>query len=59
MLKNVKKINKMYDFKPSILFIGTLFLDNIDAALKTGALVLNITYLGYQFYNYHKKNKSE
>ena len=47
----------MYDFKPSILFIGTLFLDNVDAALKTGALLLNITYLGYQFYNYRKKNK--
>lgn len=47
----------MYDFKPSILFIGTLFLNNVDEVLKTGALILNVAYLGYQFYNYHKKNK--
>lgn len=47
----------MYDFKPTILFIGTLLIHNVDEVLKTGALLLNITYLGYQFYKFHKKNK--
>jgi hypothetical protein len=47
----------MYDFKPTILFIGTLLMQNVDEVLKTGALLLNITYLSFQFYKFHKKNK--
>lgn len=44
------------DFKPCITFIGALFISDVNEILKTSALVLNLGYLGYQFYIYHKKN---
>ena len=52
----LKRLN-MYDYKPSILYVCTILFNNVDEVLKTGALLLNITYLGYQFYKFHKKNK--
>jgi len=47
----------MYDFKPTLLFMATVLFNNVDEILKTSALILNISYLGYQFYKFHKKNK--
>lgn len=45
------------DFKPLTIYIGAIFLGQFDEILKTGALALNLGYLGYQFYIFHKKNK--
>lgn len=47
------------DFKPCILFIVSLFINDVNEILKTSALILNLGYLGYQFYIYHKKNKDD
>lgn len=54
----ITKFN-MYDFKPTILYVCTIMLNNIDDVLKTSALLLNLSYLGYQFYKFHKKNKEQ
>lgn len=47
------------DFKPCITFIGALFIGDFNELLKTSALVLNLGYLGYQFYIFHKKNNDQ
>jgi hypothetical protein len=47
------------DFKPSIVFIGALMVGDFNEILKTSALILNLGYLGYQFYIFHKKNNNE
>jgi hypothetical protein len=47
----------MYDFKPSILFIGSIIVTNLNELLGTGVLILNIGYISYQIYSHHKKNK--
>lgn len=47
------------DFKGVILFIGSISLTNINELLTSVGLVLNCSYLGYQFYKYHKKNKND
>jgi hypothetical protein len=54
-------INKvlMYDFKGVILFIGSISLTNVNDLLTSVGLLLNCSYLGYQFYKYHKKNKND
>jgi len=44
------------DFKPCLAFIGALLVGDINEILKTSALILNLGYLGYQFYVFHKKN---
>lgn len=45
------------DFKPMCLFIGTLFISNINQILTTSVLVVNLSYISYQLYTHHKKNK--
>ena len=47
------------DFKPTFLFIGALFIGDVNEILKTSALVLNLGYLGYQVYIFHKKNNEK
>jgi hypothetical protein len=48
-----------FDFKGVILFVGSISLTNINELLTSVGLVLNCSYLGYQFYKYHKKNKND
>lgn len=43
------------DFKPLILFSSTLLLPLHDILLNFG-LILNIVYVGYQFYIFKNKN---
>lgn len=54
-------INKAlyFDFKGVILFIGSVSVTSINEVLTSVGLLLNCTYLGYQFYKYHKKNKND
>ena len=47
------------DFKPCIIYIGAVLLGDLNEILKTSALILNLGYLGYQFYIYHKKNNND
>ena len=47
------------DFKPSFIFIGSLFLVNINNFLVTTALILNVFYISYQIYTHHKKNNDK
>lgn len=47
------------DFKPTILFIGALALENVNSVLTTSALGLNLIYLGYQIIVFHKKNNDK
>lgn len=47
------------DFKPCLTFIGALMVGDFNEILKTSALVLNLAYLGYQFYIFHKKNDND
>jgi hypothetical protein len=44
------------DYKPGLLYIGSLFINDVNDLLKTSALILNLGYLAYQFYIFHKKN---
>jgi hypothetical protein len=46
------------DFKPTVLLIGTLLID-VNEIAKTSALILNVAYIGYQFYILHKKSKDD
>jgi len=46
----------MYDFKPTILFLGSLIITNINDILGTTVLVLNVVYVSYQIYTHHKNN---
>ena len=48
-----------YDFKGFILYIGAISLSDVNHLLTTSGLLLNVTYLGYQFYKFHKKNKDD
>lgn len=48
-----------YDFKGAIIYISSLMLIEVNQLLTTGGLLLNVTYLGYQFYKFHKKNKND
>ena len=43
------------DLKPTILFVGTIMLPLQDI-LFNASLILNIFYIGYQFYIFKKKN---
>lgn len=47
----------MYDFKPSILFVGSILITNLNDILGTTVLLLNVGYISYQIYSHHKKNK--
>jgi hypothetical protein len=47
------------DFKGLILFVGSISITSINEVLTSVGLILNCTYLGYQFYKYHKKNKND
>ena len=49
----------MYDFKPTILFLGSLFITNINDILGTTVLLLNVGYVSYQIYSHHKNNERE
>jgi hypothetical protein len=44
------------DFKPSFIFIGSLFLVNINNFLVTTALILNVFYISYQIYTHSRNN---
>jgi len=44
------------DFKPSFIFIGSLFLVNINNILVTTALILNVFYISYQIYTHSQNN---
>ena len=47
----------MFDFKPSLMFIGSLFIVNINNLLVTLALALNVFYISYQIYTHYKNNE--
>ena len=49
----------MYDFKPIILFIGSLVINNINELLGSTVLGLNVIYISYQIYTHHKKNNDK
>lgn len=49
----------MYDFKPVILFAGSLVINNINEILGSTVLGLNVIYITYQIYTHHKKNKDK
>jgi hypothetical protein len=49
----------MYDFKPAILFIGSLVINNINELLGSTVLGLNVIYISYQIYTHHKKNNDK
>ena len=49
----------MYDFKPTILFIGSLVINNINELLGSTVLGLNVIYISYQIYTHHKKNNNK
>lgn len=44
------------DLKPSLTFIGSLFLVNINNVLGTTVLVLNLFYVSYQIYTHSQNN---
>jgi hypothetical protein len=45
------------DFKPTILFIGTILISDVNTILTTSILFINLVYISYQLYTHHKKNK--
>jgi hypothetical protein len=47
------------DFKPALMFVCTVFLTDINDILKTSALIINLGYVSYQFYKYHKNNDKQ
>ena len=47
------------DFKGCILYVGSLYLGDVNQLLQTSGLLLNAFYIGYQLYKFHKKNKNE
>jgi hypothetical protein len=49
----------MYDFKPTILFLGSLMITNINEILGSAVLILNIGYVSYQIYTHHKNNEKQ
>ena len=38
-----------YDFKGAIIYISSLMLIEVNQLLTTGGLLLNFSYIGYQF----------
>jgi|694.fasta_scaffold20537_10 hypothetical protein len=49
----------MYDFKPTLLMIATFMMHSMDEILKTSILGLNLVYLSYQFYAFHKNRNDD
>jgi len=49
----------MYDFKPTILFLGSILISNLNEILGTTVLLLNVGYVSYQIYTHHKNNESK
>jgi len=45
------------DFKPCILFVGTILIADLNTILTTSILFINLVYISYQLYTHHKKNK--
>jgi len=45
------------DFKPCILFVGTILISDVNTILTTSILFINLVYISYQLYTHHKKNK--
>lgn len=43
-----------YDLKGFILYVGAISLTDINQFLTTGGLALNVFYIGYQLYKFHK-----
>lgn len=44
-----------YDLKGFILYVGAISLTDINQMLTTSGLALNVFYIGYQLYKFHKK----
>ena len=48
-------MNIEFDYKPALMYIGAVIVNDINALLTTTGLILNIAYLGFQVYKQHKK----
>ena len=47
------------DYKGFIIYLGAVAVEDLNAILSNGVLVLNIIYIGYQIYTHHKKNNGD
>ena len=46
-----------FDFKPALIYIGSILVHDINQFLTTGGLILNIVYIGMQVYKHNKNNE--
>lgn len=48
-----------FDFKASAVYVGAIFLGDINASLQAVGLIANIFYISYQYLLLKRKNKNE